>query len=483
MSLTARILLGFLALSLAGWFFVLRPVADRVERQYLEAAEEPMVDAAEILAALVGAEMDAGRDPVAALRAAFDRASARTLDARIYSLHKEKVSLDAYLTDASGVVRFDSAHPERVGQNLSNALDVFLTLHDQYGARSTRDDEYDSASSVMYVAAPVRAGGRIAGVLSVYKPQRSMYAFIHETREELRRIAVVSMAGFLIAGLILSRWVADPLRRLTEHANAVTRGERTPAPKLPGQHLKVLANALETMRDALEGRRYVERYVNHLTHEMKSPLSAIRGAAELLEEDPPPDTRRKFLANIAGEAARLQRLIEQLLALASLETRKRLETRTALDLADVAREVCAEAGPRADSGQVTLALDASAAPATGDPILLARAAENLIQNAIEFSPAGTTIRVRTVVEGGRATLTVEDEGPGIPDFALPNLFTHFYSLPRPGTGRKSSGLGLCLAREAALLHGGTVTVENRAGTKGAIARMELPAGWSQDGRA
>jgi len=474
LSLTTRILLGFLGLAVAGWFFVLNPVADRVERQYLEAAEEPMVDAAEILAALVGAEMDAGRDPTTALRAAFDRASTRTLDAKIYSLHKQAVSLDACLVDARGIVIFDSAQPGRVGQDLSSSLDVFLTLHGQYGARSTREDEYDSASSVMYVAAPVRAGGQIAGVLSVYKPQRSMYAFIHETRAELRRIALGAVAGFLIAGLLLSRWVAEPLRRLTEHARAVTRGDRTPAPRMPGQHLSVLARALETMRDALEGRRYVERYVNHLTHEMKSPLSAIRGAAEILGENPPQETRHKFLSNIVGEATRLQRLIEQLLALASMETRKQLETRTALDLASAAGDVCAEAAPRAEAGGVTLAVETVPCPLTGDPILLARAIENLVLNAIEFSPPGATVRVRTLTAQEHAVLTVEDEGPGIPEFALPNLFTRFYSLPRPGTGRKSSGLGLCLAREAALLHGGTVTVGNRPDRSGAVARIELP---------
>nr|MBP7483240.1 two-component system sensor histidine kinase CreC [Lacunisphaera sp.] len=86
---------------------------------------------------------------------------------------------------------------------------------------------------------------------------------------------------------------------------------------------------------------------------------------------------------------------------------------------------------------------------------------NLLQNALDFSPAGGTVTLRGAVESGRINFTVEDGGPGVPDYALPRVFERFYSLPRPGTERKSTGLGLALVREIAHLHGGDATLENR----------------------
>src|SRR6185369_11791059 len=101
--------------------------------------------------------------------------------------------------------------------------------------------------------------------------------------------------------------------------------------------------------------------------------------------------------------------------------------------------------------------------ALGESFLLESALHNLVQNAIDFSPEGGAIRVRVSCggEGKEAEIVVEDEGPGIPDYALPRVFDRFYSLQRPATGRKSSGLGLCFVREAVELHGGVVSIANR----------------------
>lgn len=109
----------------------------------------------------------------------------------------------------------------------------------------------------------------------------------------------------------------------------------------------------------------------------------------------------------------------------------------------------------------------------GDPLLLELAAGNLIQNAIEFAPEGSRITLTLSRTHGRAAIDVEDQGPGLPDFALGRVFERFYSLPRPDTGRKSSGLGLCFVREIALLHGGDVSVQNRVPGPGAVASLYL----------
>ncbi len=335
-------------------------------------------------------------------------------------------------------------------------------------------------SYVMYVAAPVLPDGKEApaGVLSAYKPQRSLTAFVHETRSYLKKVALITVVGVLVAGFLLSHWVTRPLDELTRYALAVSRGERPRPPRPPGRHLRVLGEAVDRMRDALEGRKYVEHYVQSMTHEMKSPIAAIAATSELLQEEMPAPQRAKFLGNIRSEVERLQRLVARLLALASLESRKSLDRPAPVDVAAVARRVCAEAGPLARAAGVALRLESEGPLVVGgDEFLLDAAIDNLVQNAIEFSPRGGTVTVSVgTAAGGEVSITVEDEGPGIPEYALGRVFDRFYSLPRPATGRKSTGLGLCFVRETALLHGGGASLANRADRPGARAALTLPAG-------
>ena len=110
----------------------------------------------------------------------------------------------------------------------------------------------------------------------------------------------------------------------------------------------------------------------------------------------------------------------------------------------------------------------------GDAFLLQTAMTNLVQNAADFSPEGSVVSVGLQTVDDRACFVEEDEGPGLPDYAKTRVFERFYSLPRPHNGKKSSGLGLCFVREAALLHHGTVQLENRDGGKGARAVFTMP---------
>jgi two-component system sensor histidine kinase CreC len=180
-----------------------------------------------------------------------------------------------------------------------------------------------------------------------------------------------------------------------------------------------------------------------------------------MDEAMPPEQRAKFLGNIRGEAARIQQIIERLLELSSLEARKALRQTEAVEAAGLAAEAVAALRPAYEAARVTLSFDSVAATLRGERVLLREALVNLLQNALDFSPAGGTVTLRGTVEAGRVKFVVEDSGPGVPDYALPRVFERFYSLPRPGTERKSTGLGLALVREIAHLHGGEVTLENR----------------------
>lgn len=166
-----------------------------------------------------------------------------------------------------------------------------------------------------------------------------MLLFIIETKRRLITLGLGAMALVLLLGWLLSKWVTQPLRRLTDYAAAVSKGERLTVPVMPGYHLRILGETTEAMREALENRKYVESYVQSLTHEMKSPIAGIRGASELLHEDLPEAKRTQFLGNIKSESLRLQNLVDQLLALASLENRTELGAPTKVSLGDLVRRV------------------------------------------------------------------------------------------------------------------------------------------------
>jgi two-component system sensor histidine kinase CreC len=229
------------------------------------------------------------------------------------------------------------------------------------------------------------------------------------------------------------------------------------------------------MRDALEGKKYVENYVQTLTHEIKSPVAAIRGAAELLQEDMPAAQRDRFMHNILTETIRIQEIVDRLLLLSAVEAMKSLDERKPVDLAEVLRNAIASVEPQAVGKKIRVEarLDDEGCVVEGDRFLLEKSLLNLLQNAVEFSPPGRKVAVALVVNAGWAEIIVEDEGPGIPVYAMEKVFDRFYSLPRPDSGRKSSGLGLSIVREIARLHGGDAKLVNRDGG-GARASLTLP---------
>ena len=473
MSTTSRILLGFLVFLAVGLYAFHDKLTKRVEREYLEAAEESMVDVAQLLAARLEAE----NFDIAGLRRERDAARRREFAAKIYDLTKTTLDMNLYVTDARGIVVFDSDGGRAEGQDFRGKRDVALTLAGSYGARSTLLDPNDADSSVMFIGAPIRRDGRIAGMVSVSKPQRSLFAFRDKTLLWMRTLGLIYFGAVAVGTYLVVTLFSRPIRRLTAYAHAVARGERAAPPRGLSGEAATLGRAFEEMRDALENRAYVENYVQTMTHEMKSPVAAIRGAAELLHEDMPPERRAKFVTNIQAEARRLQNIIDRLLALSALESRKKLDHPATVPLADLAHAVCDQLQPAADARRVTFDLTCDGQPEVlGESFLLESALHNLLQNAIDFSPEGTAIRIRVTPDAAaqHVEITVEDTGPGIPDYALPRLFERFYSLQRPDTGRKSSGLGLCFVREAAALHGGGVQVENRADAPGTRAILRLP---------
>lgn len=473
MRIGLRMFLGyFLIVGLAA-FFVMRVFVNEVKPGVRGAMEDTLVDTANTLAALAAADLRDGRMDGGGFARAVDSLARHAPNAHISGVAKRGFDYRIYVTDDRGIVVYDSAHRD-VGKDYSRWNDVFLTLRGKYGARSTREDPADDGSSVMHVAAPVRDGERVIGVLTVAKANRRMEPFIAASQRDILEQGALLLGLSFLIGLAVTIWLAGSVGRLHRYAQAVTAGERAPPPDVGGGELGELGRALQTMRSRLDGKQYVEQYVQTLAHEMKSPLAAIRGAAEILQGDPPEEDRRRFLGNIDGQSRRLTGLIDKMLALAALEQRQALESPETVELKALAEQVCAALEPRLSAKSLRLARRLPDAPllVQGDRFLLAQALENLLDNAIGFSPVGGEIGLELQCERDAVLVRVADDGPGVPDFAQGRVFERFYSLPRPD-GTRSSGLGLSFVREVALLHGGDASLGNRP-QGGALAELRLP---------
>lgn len=474
MSLRFRLLILILVVGGSAGYFLTRETLKQIRPRYIESMEETLIDTSVLLASVLETHLVNGHLDPGVLEKALGAAQQREFKARVFSLEKTHVDLRVYVTDAAGQVIYDSEGHD-VGRDFSQWNDVRRTLRGEYGARSSRTVANDDRTQTIYVAAPIRDGAKIVGVVSVGKPTAGINHLVAVAK---RRVLYGAVIGGLLVVLVLAiaaSWVIAPIERLTLYAQAVRDGKNIAAPALPGRTLRELAESFEEMRDALAGRKHAERYTQAFAHEVKAPLSAIRGAAELLGEEMSPEQRLRFLQNIRSEVERIQRIVDRLLELTSIEARKALQKTEPLQTRELADEAVNVVRNSYAAARVNLVVSAdfTNVSLTGERVLLREALVNLLQNAQEFSPTDAEVRLSCTREPGRVVFAVEDRGTGVPDYALPRIFERFYSLPRPSTNRKSTGIGLALVREIAMLHGGDAALENRQGG-GARATLWLP---------
>ncbi|HCC5834918.1 two-component system sensor histidine kinase CreC [Citrobacter farmeri] len=458
MRIGMRLLLGyFLIVAVAAWF-VLSIFVQEIKPGVRRATEGTLIDTATLLAALARDDLLSGNPEHGQLAQAFSQLHNRPFRANISGINKVRNEYHVYMTDAQGKVVFDSVN-KAVGQDYSRWNDVWLTLRGQYGARSTPQDPADPESSVMYVAAPIVDNGKIVGVLSVGKPNAAMAPVIKRSERRILWASAILLGIALVIGVGMVWWINRSIARLTRYADSVTENQPMPLPELGSSELRKLAQALESMRLKLEGKNYIEQYVYALTHELKSPLAAIRGAAEILRENPPPDIVARFTDNILSQNARMQVLVETLLRQARLENRQDIAL-SVVAVDELFAQVSDARAIQLSTKAISLEIVPSALSVSAEPALLEQALGNLLDNAIDFTPAGGTITLSAQAHTERVTLIVADTGSGIPDYALPRIFDRFYSLPREN-GLKSSGLGLAFVSEVARLLKGSTELRNR----------------------
>lgn len=479
MSLSLRIFIIYMLFVAFCSYFVLRTVMEEIRPGVRQSTEETLVDTANLLAEFLREPMLSNKINNQFYADIFRAYGQRMPNASIWGVDKLAVNHRIYVTDKQGVVLLDSKNIA-VGQNYAKWNDVYLTLQGKYGARSSHEIDGDESTSIMYVAAPIKNGDEIIGVVSVAKPNSSVQPFIDRTQRRLGILGGGLILLGLLSGALFSWWLSRELRKLREYAVKVSQGARAiiPESKIASGELRQLAQALESMRMELDGKAYIERYVQTLAHELKSPLAGIRAATELLQSpllNAPEhhEQRQRFISNIDSESLRLQQLIERLLNLALVEQQQSLHDPKPIDLNALLDELVNNQLARITQQCIHIKKEyAAEAVINGELFLLRQAINNLLDNALDFTPQGGLISLRTAVENHRLIISITNQGEAIPDFAFARLTERFFSLPRPATGKKSTGLGLNFVQEVAVLHKGNLALHNTH--EGVVATLDFP---------
>ena len=469
-----RIFVGILFAYVVGVGGLLWQLVADIDPRYRESAEESMVETAHLLATVIEQQSPDGQIIVAGLRPVFDALYRRSFEADIFGFVKTQVEMRVTVVDVDGRVIFDSLDMHE-GEDHSQWRDIHRALAGEYGARTSPDMDGKFSDSVMYVAVPVRTGGQIVGAVSVGKPIKALGPFVRTAQRKTVLVGVTSVVAVLLLAVILSVWLVRPFGLVADFVRYV-RHQRSISPLRIGRRaIGAIRAAFDDMRDALAGRNYVADYVQTLTHELKSPLSAIRGAAELMQEpDMPAADRARFAGNIERETQRIQELVDRMMELTALERRQHLDRTSPVALKPMLEELAASAEAAGAPRRVSVHLDVPHdAIVVGDAFLLRRAVSNLIDNALDFSPEGGTVTLALSSSRRHADVTVRDQGPGLPAYADDKVFEKFFSLERPHGQRRSTGLGLAFVQEIAKLHGGRASLRNAPGG-GALATLSLP---------
>ena len=355
--------------------------------------------------------------------------------------------------------------------------EVRAALAGRYGA-ATRTTP-GQRSVTMFSAVPVRYEGSITGAVVVSQSTFRILSALYAVRLRVFEIILGSLLAAALLTALAATTIVRPLTRLRRQA-ATLAERRGPLPAtFAGAHRRDeigdLARALgELARRTNDHVGLVQSFSADVSHELKNPLASIRAAAETMAESDAPAERRRFLDLMIRDVARLERLVSGLRDVARVEGQIEADVTEPVVLRTVLEEAVSAARPTAPAGVVIeLASGERAAVVMASPERLRQVFDNLLANAAGFAPAGSAIQVTLQRTDGWALVTVEDEGPGVPEAHLDRIFDRFFSYRPADDRREHVGLGLAIAKQIVESYGGQITVTNRAPT-GACFSMRLP---------
>lgn len=419
---------------------------------------------------------------------------------------KTHSSFRIYITDKHGIVIYDSlpkdlsstkkfVEKNAEGKDYSSWNDVNLTLQGKYGARTTRTDPEDSTSSIMYVAQPIYSSANnqeIIGVVSIGKPTATVFPYLNATRQRMLTASlIISILTLLMAGLI-AWWLRQSTLLVTRYTQSLAQDTKKPYFYL-GKELNELSDTIESMKHRLENRAYVTDYVHTLTHELKSPLTAIRASGELLEEtDLDGEDRLMLSQTITEQSIKLQSLIDRLLLLAKIEQPTFKLTMQPINPDGLIKTLIAGCEMQRQYQHVQIDYqcqidDPETKFILADEFWITQALQNVLDNALYFAKSKVIVHLalQSFNKIDYIQLSIINNGDLIPDYALEKVFDRYFSLshqyhrqpnykvnedndssqplnstPPQTQAKKGTGLGLTLVKQVIERHGGMVSIHN-----------------------
>jgi len=432
-------LLCLAAVFLPGVYFAWK-VGEGIERSHLRSTEQGMIDTGLVLAETWE------QAPLT------DLPHAREIIRRVFKDFSPNLRIVLY--DPRGRVLHDTGGVLAPGSDQSATRDVRFAARGEYGSRWERDPYRRVV--ILYSTIPVMKNGNIIGLIGVVKTTADVRKSVIRS---LKDLAVPAFLALLLAALVsyaLSTYLTRIIAGLARRAERVADGE-------PGVRLETwtqselgdLSRALEKMRRKLEGKEYVEEMALTLSHEIKTPLAAIRGATEILGQTDAPEVRKKFLGNIFVEVGRLSAIVTNFLALSRIESAPDDPTARA-SLPGVASGVADTFRTRARDVLFETEISPDPCWMAMPPDQLRRLMEALLENAFQFTPPGKKVVFAT----SGASLTVRDEGPGIPSELQAKVFNRFFTTVNPLTGRRGTGLGLAIVKSLVVRYRAKISLES-----------------------
>lgn len=447
-SIFVRIWLTFALITLLSSSLALYYVQKTVRPSAKRVVEDSLVDTSVLLSHIVADDVaDLSKDELnQSLNAKLSHAFTNP-DEPLWYHQKSKSTYHIYITDGTGVVIYDSRGAS-VGADFSRWNDVYLTLRGKYGARSTDIGGH----SVMYVASPIVSDGQIIGVVSVGKPTQTLIPYINKSTDEIIKIILTIMAITLTTATLMAWW----LRRSIDSVNRYTKGLASTAPPhfYLGRELNELMASIHAMKDTIENKAYVSEYVHTLTHELKSPLTAIRASSEILTDELSFAEREQLTGIILSQTDKLTALVDKLLTLAKIEQPTFKLTMSDVDLDALIQTCLNQQSATLKQLGKTVQFTKSSIHIRADEFWLTQAVQNVIDNAIYYGKSAIAIYISQTETD--TFIHIKNDSDKLEDFVIKQAFERYFSMSNSHR-QKSTGLGLTLVKQVIELHGGAVS--------------------------
>jgi two-component system, OmpR family, sensor histidine kinase ChvG len=365
------------------------------------------------------------------------------------------------------------------------------------GQAASAQRQSEAGGDILTVAVPVQGYRTVVGALMVSTPPGEINALLGQERQLILQLSAIALAVNIGTSLLLAATMVLPVRRLA----AAMRGFSGNAPNLPGletipdlshrgDEIAELSQALRDMTERLLSRiNTIDRFAADVAHELKNPLTSLHSAVQTLEQaganaaaDPTNPDHARLMQIIHHDINRLNRLISDISKATRLDAELNLGESQKFDLSRLAADLAEglQDNFQQDHGVALVSHTQAACAVLAQQPRIAQIIDNLLINAVSFTPSGGRVFLTTRIDGDKALLMVADEGPGLAPDTQDKIFERFYTDRSKQPDRDASqrldhsGLGLSISRQIARAHGGDLTADNRPDTPGAYFTLSLP---------